>query len=368
MHRVATCLITLLAAAALSAQTDTVWPGDANYDGYCNQDDVLVIGMKFGANGLQRDSVSIAWSGQPSYTWVGDTLFNNLTSNYADCNGDGDINHNDLAAVHHNFGLAHDSTLTANGFSSVGATQQDPHLSFDPRGTIDSVFVSDTVIYDVQIGVFGMAAHLTGFAFEASFTSELVDTILVEYDASVLQPSTARLDFDQANQAVGRISASSILTNNTIVNVAGPVVSFIIVMEGNIAGKTGILQDTLVICPEHIVAIDTAGQSLPIFGECDSVIVYDLDSRIPHEPASEFSAYPNPSAGTFTITSKQYPMEEIIIANTLGQIVHRELFSNVREEIIFNLELASGLYALTARRHGQNGLENVSKKLLIINQ
>jgi hypothetical protein len=64
------------------------------------------------------------------------------------------------------------------------------------------------------------------------------------------------------------------------------------------------------------------------------------------------------------ITSKQNPLEEVIISNTLGQVVHRETFDIVKEEIIFSTSLPSGLYLLTAR----SGVQSQVHKLQIINQ
>lgn len=364
MKRIPTFLLTLFAAVTMNAQTDTTYPGDANYDGYCNHEDVLVIGLKFGVSGPQRDSLGDSWFPFPSYSW-GDSMYNNVTTNHADCNGDGVINQNDLTAIDHNFGLTHDTTLAAtNAFAFVGATSQDPHLSFTTRGQVDSVFVSDTVILDVELGTQGMVANLTGMSFTAMFTSTLVDTIIVNFDSSQLLPATARLDFDETDYVHGQTRLSSVLSNQTTVSVAGKVATLIIVMEGNIAGKTDILQDTLIICPEHIIAIDTLGNVTPIFGVCDSMIVYDLDNGGPGpSPKPDFRLYPNPSDGSFIISSKQNPMEEIVITNTVGQVVAHETTTGGREEIIFNVSLPSGLYLLTAR----SGSKVTSHKLQIIN-
>jgi len=363
MKSIITLVLVLVSMTAL-AQTDTIWPGDANYDGYCNHEDVLIIGMKFGVTGPQRDSSErhILWLPLASHTWQ-DTLVNSVTTNHADCNGDGIINDHDLLAIELNFGEQHDTTLAAvNGFSAISATNQDPHLSFN-LGQLDSVFVSDTVIVEVLLGTQGVPAVLTGLAFSMGFTSSLVDTMFVRFDSSMLHPGTARVDFSRTEFVAGQAYVTSILANQTAVQVAGNVATLIIVMEGNIAGKTDVLQDTLVLCPDRIIAVNQFGSVVPIFGECDSVIVYDADSRVkPAPPATDILIRPNPSNGNFIISSNQNPMKDIIITNALGQVVLHEAFEGGREEIIFNLPLPSGLYIASVRTR----LDSITQKIQII--
>jgi hypothetical protein len=363
MKQIALIPVVLFGGAALKAQTDTIYPGDANYDGYCNHEDVVIIGLRFGVTGAPRDTNATTWGPWASYTWQ-DTLPNTLvTTNYADCNGDGVINEHDVAVIDSNFGFTHDTSLAAiNGFNPVGATSQDPHLAFTMRSFVDSILVSDTVILDVELGTQGMVANLTGFTFSASFTPELVDTIMVNFDSSMLSPSTARLDFEHTDFTHGDVSLTSVLSNQTLVSVAGKVASLIIVMEGNIAGKTTVLKDTFILCPDRIIAVDDVGNVLPIYGECDSFIVYDLDSRIDPGPTSEFKVFPNPSPGIFTVSSNHKPMQEIMITNTLGQCLYRRSVDGVREEIIFRLDVSPGLYFVSIT----SGSAVITHKLNII--
>jgi hypothetical protein len=152
--------------------------------------------------------------------------------------------------------------------------------------------VSDTIVVPVTLGTFNQPAIISGVAFELTFTSELVDTLMMSFDSSMLQPGTARIDFDYTDFPGSRSHVATTMTNHQVITSTGNIVNLIIVMEGNIAGKTDILQDTLIICPDRVIAIDHLGHVLPVYGQCDSLIVYDLDSRIPAPPLKDFHIYP----------------------------------------------------------------------------
>lgn len=75
-----------------------VWPGDTNNDSYVDEFDVLPLGRYFDLQGPARDSVSVRWTPREVTGWV------NRKAAYADANGDGRVNQNDLLAVGLNFG------------------------------------------------------------------------------------------------------------------------------------------------------------------------------------------------------------------------------------------------------------------------
>lgn len=81
-----------------------VWPGDANYDGIVDVRDITNIGLylNFAANHnlsrtFKRESGSTIWSAQRVLTW------DSLAVTYSDCDGDGEVNINDLLIVPLNY-------------------------------------------------------------------------------------------------------------------------------------------------------------------------------------------------------------------------------------------------------------------------
>ena len=81
--------------------SDSVWPGDANKNGYCDGTDLLTLGLNYGSTGIARDLQDNDWYAHPATNWApaGDTL----DLKFSDCNGDGTIDLNDTLAINLNF-------------------------------------------------------------------------------------------------------------------------------------------------------------------------------------------------------------------------------------------------------------------------
>lgn len=79
--------------------TYAVWPGDTDNDGDADINDVLPIGIHFGATGPARSDTTFAWKAQTAQPWVPETAM------YADATGDGIVNQNDILPIGVNFGL-----------------------------------------------------------------------------------------------------------------------------------------------------------------------------------------------------------------------------------------------------------------------
>jgi hypothetical protein len=88
------------------ASTSCVYPGDADYNGITDNDDLLPIGLAYDSIGPLRSNANIVWIGQYANDWSDTTLLN-INRKHADCNGDGIVNANDTLAIVQNWGLTH---------------------------------------------------------------------------------------------------------------------------------------------------------------------------------------------------------------------------------------------------------------------
>ena len=81
-----------------------VWPGDTDNDGSVDASDVLPIGQNFGVGGQPR-----TYGSDPDMDWAkkGVTFWTDSTATYADANGDGQVNQNDILPIGLNFGQSH---------------------------------------------------------------------------------------------------------------------------------------------------------------------------------------------------------------------------------------------------------------------
>jgi len=86
---------------------DYVWPGDVNYDGIVNMDDLMILGVTAGAAGPARINPSIDWFPQYVTNWA-DTVVTGVNYKHADTDGNGIVDVNDTLAIITNYGLTRD--------------------------------------------------------------------------------------------------------------------------------------------------------------------------------------------------------------------------------------------------------------------
>lgn len=79
----------------------TAWPGDTDNSGAVSQNDVLPIGLYFELAGSARAGGNLSWTPQTVVPWA------SAPAVFADVNGDGIVNQNDLLGVALNFGQVH---------------------------------------------------------------------------------------------------------------------------------------------------------------------------------------------------------------------------------------------------------------------
>ena len=94
-----------------------VYPGDTNNDGVVNEVDVLPLGIHWLMSDSSRDSTGIEWAVKPvKYPWA------ERAATYADANGDGIVDIQDLDAIRQNWDSTHayaNPTLTPKDLDSL---------------------------------------------------------------------------------------------------------------------------------------------------------------------------------------------------------------------------------------------------------
>jgi PKD repeat protein len=80
-----------------------VWPGDTNNDGTVDILDIIPLGQYWNKTGQSRAKLSSDWSIQPATQWKPDKL-----ATYADANGDGKVDENDIIPIAVNWNLIHE--------------------------------------------------------------------------------------------------------------------------------------------------------------------------------------------------------------------------------------------------------------------
>lgn len=127
-----------------------VWPGDANNDGQVDEADVLALGLHWGAKGEARPTSSITWARQVATPWE------NIDATFADTDGDGVVDHNDLRAISHNFGKTTDSKSISTQYMAMTSDN-------DSGTALGQLKKGEKIVYEVIANrtrrVLGMSAR-----------------------------------------------------------------------------------------------------------------------------------------------------------------------------------------------------------------
>jgi hypothetical protein len=169
----------------------TVWPGDANNNGYVNASDVLYLGLYYNKTGSVRPNHSIIWVGQSCPPWIPDA------ATYADCNGDGTVNATDILAIGLNYSKTHttsytkisniNSIATANIANDNNTSESESIRKVNSTGSISLVDITGISVdgantpntqvkIDVKVGDPTSVTALLGVSFNLTW----LDTTLIE--------------------------------------------------------------------------------------------------------------------------------------------------------------------------------------------
>jgi hypothetical protein len=101
-----------------------VWPGDTNNDGIVDILDIIPLGQYWNKKGQSRAKLGSDWVIQPAILWKSDKL-----ATYADANGDGKVDQNDIIPIAVNWNLIHDlDSMPSPGTSNIDNLSYDSGL------------------------------------------------------------------------------------------------------------------------------------------------------------------------------------------------------------------------------------------------
>jgi hypothetical protein len=146
---------------------DCVWAGDTNKDGRVSVRDILPLGMEFGRVGASRDNAT-AWLGEYGDDWNSD-YYQDINSKFADANGDGVIDVDDVNSIDENYSKVHNFVPNENYYL------KDYPLILDFQQTeVDS---GDLLVIDVILGNENYPVlDLEGFAFRMTVAQGIADS------------------------------------------------------------------------------------------------------------------------------------------------------------------------------------------------
>lgn len=320
--------------------TDSVWPGDANYDGVANNFDVLAVGLAFGKNGPLRVGANISWTPQFALNWS-DQIFGNLDVKHVDTNGDGVITIADTTAILQNYGAGHPRpVLSASGITpDVFVLLNDDSLNRNEADTAE-IHIGDDI---------STVTDLYGIAYR------------IGYDSTLIQPSSIVVE------AVDSWFADPDV--NAIIFTATPLTAAvdIAMTRMNLIPRSGsgmvarLIYRTAVNVPQavnpsawyvsNVLAYDHNGGQLVIGGDSTPYIVYDIAAGIQglQTPAS-WRLEPNPNNGIVRVVSSG--IDRFVIRNMMGQALMEGWIRSSREFLDLS-SMADGVYLFEGYQGGQ---------------
>lgn len=333
-----------------------VWPGDANYDGVADNYDVLALGLAFNQSGTERDDASIDYEAQPSADWP-QSFDDGTNFKHADCNGDGQVNANDLGAILANYSQLHERS----GTSGTSGDDDPPLVLQLPESALSA---GTLIEFPILLGMEDLPAiDIYGLAFSIEFDNTLIQEESVEiiFTESWLfdnEPeellSISREQFDD-----GIVSAA--VTRTDQMNKSGFGVIGIIrgVLIENIEFKSEVEIDISMNITE-VNLISTESEFLPVFTMDQIFTVTAVETGLTENTSdNSLSVYPVPANDALFFELKSgIQVEEIELIALDGSVVKN--YRNPTTSIDLS-EVQSGLYFVLI--HSSEGL--LSRKIQV---
>ena len=334
-------------------QLDCVWPGDTNSDGFANLQDILNIGLAFGATGPPRDSLCGEWHGHPAIDWDESTV-DGVNLKHGDCNGDGIINLSDLPFTSN---ISESYTILENGVSFAESDGPPIKLEFN----VDTVNITDvtepiTITAELILGssyvpiedVYGMVLYLN-FPGQYIDSSSQVNVDYYQYSFFGGLGEVIPRSVDLSEQ--GQVDIA--FTRNNGIGVTGQgrlaTVSFIIDAD-IIDGREEAEGQSFDVSINVVSVIDKFGNELKISLSEEPASVFFINNIITKvmDPvlSERVKVFPNPVTNVLNIDLGELKAQTLELYDILGKRVeYREIEAD--RMINFNVnKFENGIYLL----------------------
>lgn len=280
----------------------TLWPGDINDNGIVNGIDVLYAGIAYGSNGFIRPSGSETWQAQTIGGLWTQSFFDGTNYAYADCDGNGVIDEDDISeTIENNFSLTH-GVVTTDEYSDNNSGDA-PAVKLLPQNT--NIGVGATAFFDLWLGdEVSQVQDFYGIALVLTYNPDFILGSEWEYEEAenawydpTDDESEDLLVVDEVN---GKMELAITRLNQQSISGSGKLGEFSIVIEDIIVGLQA---DTLNLEIEAIRMIDENFNTLPVILDNATVVVSRPNDINPIDINKLVHIFPNPTKDVFTISS-----------------------------------------------------------------
>jgi hypothetical protein len=320
-----------------------MWPGDANYDGIVQADDVLRLGTSYGATGRYRviGLGSIAYIAQQGWDWNND-FADGLNYKHADCNGDGFVNHVDTMAISVNYGLTHARSGWVNGDRSV-----DPRIY--TTFSEDTIYAGNRLTASVWLGESSLpVANILGISFRMHFPAGKIDSFLgIHFTGNwITAGNTNPIYFRKAEPGQGFVDVCIVRTDHNDNTGFGLIANADFVMKDDITGKNdNRIFSAFPVSFSNVKMITANEQEVQVFAEDNEAVLAQYPLGL--QPVREMHAtvYPNPAHETILLVADGV-LKEVLLTNSIGESAVVPMQINGNAANINASALAAGVYYL----------------------
>lgn len=235
----------------VAQESDLIFPGDANLSGRANHKDLLNLGLVFQTRGPDRREQQIS-SPEYGFSWLDRTPQSMVDLKHIDCNGDGQIDNQDLAAINQNF-------------SYVPSPEREPAENTEVALVFaaDTLFIGQKATFPVLLGSEAAPANsVYGLAFSLRYDPAVIDesSISVDFGESWLLNGTSPLSYFRVDTENELIHLALSRTDKQDISGFGAVaeISFDVISEDTTNTSFQTLDATLIMANEVQVPVLTA--------------------------------------------------------------------------------------------------------------
>jgi len=302
----------------LCAAQDCVWPGDSNNDGIANMLDLLQLGRTIGEFGLARTNPTLEWFGQFANEWGKSTFGSNLDFKYADADGNGEVDEDDMDGLDDSYNLTHAVHPEINPFLKTYPISLVP-ITTGPYTN------GDLVVFDLLLGQPNAEAiNMYGITYSFGYNPLFVNdsSVDIDFDESswiYTNNNSPVLSMVKNLELQGRLDAGLTRTNGYSVSGQGKVatVSFIIDDDVEVKAKDRFI--SLDISIDNIIGQDDNGNyfQLPSY---KTQVIYDTGGFDDLTTNEDLILFPNPTNEFLSLhlNGEQF-MTDVKIYNITGQ-------------------------------------------------
>ncbi len=317
----------------LCLDNDCVWPGDFDKNGIADHRDYLTWAVLNGSTGAERNGL-VSWRGHYGEDW--NKEIHMINAKYADGDGNGVVELNDIEINNQNF------LLTNDAYNEEATYPPGPEIVLTSMPTFDS----EGRIRNFKVSTGRVLPDILGVTFEVEFDTSLLRlvTMLPFWPAD-----SNKLTYISGYAPSEYFKVSYVQTDNTGITIDSNI-TILRALPSSFSLKTGLpIPDSTVIRLRNLKGIDPEGNDLHL-GSYELIVYKEGFTGVSNIEKNDLVIYPNPTDGSIFIETDLET--DLLIFNMQGQLVRKISKIEIHHPVDLS-SLLPGIYLLEETQTGK---------------